>query len=93
MICNIFDRFFKLILPYNKILENKEANEILEKHNKQEHPAVVKDFINLEAIAIAKIAHRKGIMVEVENPYLPKDMIPINELEKYKSYDFLNNIL
>jgi hypothetical protein len=31
MICNIFDRFFKLILPYNKILENKEANEILEK--------------------------------------------------------------
>ena len=31
MICNIFDRFFKLILPYNLILNNKEANEILEK--------------------------------------------------------------
>lgn len=31
MICNIFDRFFKLILPYNKILENEEVNEILEK--------------------------------------------------------------
>ncbi len=31
MICNIFDRFFKLILPYNNILESKEANEILKK--------------------------------------------------------------
>ncbi|HJE03666.1 hypothetical protein AAX26_00592 [Aliarcobacter thereius] len=31
MICNIFDRFFKLILPYNLILNSNEANEILEK--------------------------------------------------------------
>ena len=31
MICNIFDRFFKLILPYNLILNSNEANEILKK--------------------------------------------------------------
>lgn len=31
MICNIFDRFFKLVLPYSNILENNIANDILEK--------------------------------------------------------------
>ena len=31
MIYNIFDRFFKLILPYNLILNSNEANEILKK--------------------------------------------------------------
>lgn len=30
MICNIFDRFFKLILPYCNILENSKKNEILQ---------------------------------------------------------------
>lgn len=30
MICNILDRFFKLILPYNSILNSNESNKILE---------------------------------------------------------------
>ncbi|MFV7791689.1 hypothetical protein ACNO6Z_12675, partial [Aliarcobacter lanthieri] len=32
MICNIFNRFFKLVLPYHNILKNQDiTNKILEK--------------------------------------------------------------
>jgi len=84
---------FKGVLENDKTLIEQGIKEILEKHNKQEHPAVVNDFINLEALMFAKIAYRKGIVIEVDNPLLPTNMFQINELGKYESYDFLNEIL
>lgn len=83
---------FKGILQNDKALVEQGINEVLTKHNKQEHPAVVKDYMNIEALTLAKLAYRKGITVEADNPLLPKEMIPIQELEKYESYDFLKEI-
>ncbi len=84
---------FKGILQNDKTLVEQGINEILSKHNKQEQPAVVKDYMNIEALTLAKLAYRKGIVIEIENPLLPKEMIPVQELEKYESYDFLKGII
>ena len=83
---------FKGILQNDKMLVEQGIYEILAKHNKQEHPAVIKDFLNIEALTMAKLSIRKGIIVEIDNPLLPKAMIPIKELERYESYDFLKEI-
>jgi hypothetical protein len=83
---------FKGILQNDKVLVEQGINEILAKHSKQEQPAVVKDYMNIEALTLAKLAYRKGIIVEIDNPLLPKEMIPIQELEKYESYDFLRDL-
>jgi hypothetical protein len=83
---------FKGILQNDKTLVEQGINEILAKHGKQEQPAVVKDYMNIEALTLAKLAYRKGIVIEIDNPLLPKEMIPIQELDKYESYDFLKDI-
>ena len=83
---------FSGILQNDKVLVEQGINEILAKHNKQAQRAVLKDFINIEALTLAKLAFRRGILVEIDNPLLPIEMIPIHELENYESYDFLNII-
>lgn len=80
---------FKGILQNDKLLIDKGINDLIAKHDKQDHPAVVKDFINLEATTIAKLAYKKGFEVQIESPLVPKELIPTKELDHYESYDFL----
>lgn len=80
---------FKGILQKDKLLIEKGINDLIAKHDKQDHPAVVKDFINLEATTIAKLAYKRGIDVQIDSPLVPKDLIPTKELDHYERYDFL----
>jgi hypothetical protein len=84
---------FKGMLQNDKIIIKQGINEILSKHSMQDQPAVVKDYLNIEALTIAKLAYRKGITIEIDSQILPKEMIPLQELEKYENYSFLDNIL
>ncbi|MCP9764826.1 Imm49 family immunity protein [Lacihabitans soyangensis] len=83
---------FKGLMEFDKNTIEEGIKEILSKHNKQEQPTVIKDYLNLEALTLAKLALRKGILVNIDNPLLPKEMIPINALENYKGYDILKEI-
>lgn len=80
---------FRGILQNDKMLVEKGINDLLSKHEKQDHPAVVRDFINLEATTIAKLAYRRGINVQIDSLLVPKELIPTKELDHYESYDFL----
>lgn len=78
---------FTGILKKEKKLLEKGLIELMEKHQQQEHDAVVNGFMNLEAITLAKIAYRNGIEVSIENKLLPKEMIPTEELKNYEKYN------
>lgn len=80
---------FRGILLRDKSLTEQGINEFLKKHNRQDHPVIVKDFLNIEALTLAKLAYRKGIEVDIKNKLVPKEMIVTKELEKYTTYDFL----
>ena len=82
-----------------KALNNCDKNkmeEILEKlvspkiHKKRNINNIQSEYISFPAIGYAKLAWRKNIQVEVNSKLLPKDLLPINPLEKYDLfYDFL----
>lgn len=83
---------FKGIIAKDTGLIEQGIKEILNKHKNQDQPIIVKDYMNVEALTIAKLAYRRGFIVEIENQLLPKEMIPIQELDKYETYDFLKEI-
>ena len=79
-------------LDKNKSTIEKGLQEIVALHNKQEQPAIVKDYINLEATALAKLAWRKGMEVIIGNNLVPHELLPVEELSVYEGYDFFNEL-
>ena len=49
-------------------------------------------YINYEATAIAKLAWRKGMEIEIDSPLVPKELLPIKELEHYEGYEFFKEL-
>lgn len=60
--------------------------------DKQELPSVVKDFIHLEATALAKLAWRKGLEVHPNSEFIPQQLLPVKELASYERYSFFDEI-
>lgn len=87
-IVTTFEGFFK----NDKSVIEKGLKEIIAIHDKQEQPAIVKDYINLEAAALAKLAWRKGIEVVVNSELVPAELLPIKELSTYEGYEFFKEI-
>ncbi len=84
---------FKGFLYKDKILVENGIDELLSKHHKQEQPKFIKDFINYEATTIAKLANYAGLSLNVEHKLIPKELVPIQPLERYEiPYDFLKEI-
>lgn len=79
-------------LAEDKSVIEKGLNEIAALHAKQEQPAVVKDYISLEATALAKLAWRKGLEVRVNNRFVPHELLPVRELSVYQGYEFFKEI-
>lgn len=83
---------YKALLAEDKT----KMEEILEKlvspkiHKKRNDNPILNQYISLPALGYAKLAWRKGIKVEIENPLIPKALLPISPLGKYAiPYDFL----
>lgn len=79
-------------LNKDKSAIEKGLQEIVAMHAKQEQPAIVKDYINLEATALAKLAWRKGIEVGIDNALVPKELLPTEELPLYEGYEFFKEL-
>lgn len=84
--------FYKALHTNNKA----KMEEILEKlvspkiHKKRNDNPILNKFISLPALGYAKLAWRKGIEVDIDSPLIPKELLPIEPLEKYQiHYDFL----
>ena len=70
----------------------KGIYEVL-KNNKRQHPDDLDyQHIHYEATAIAKLAWRKGMEIEIDNPLVPKELLPVRELEHYEEYEFFKEL-
>ena len=70
----------------------KGIYEVL-KHKKRQHPDELDyQYIHYEATAITKLAWRKGVEIEIDNPLVPKELLPVRELEHYEGYEFFKEL-
>ena len=70
----------------------KGIYEVL-KNNKRQHPDDLDyQHIHYEATAIAKLAWRKGMEIEIDNPLVPNELLPVRELEHYEGYEFFKEL-
>jgi hypothetical protein len=81
-------RTFDGFLYKDKAMIEQGLQEIVDLHDKQEQPALVGDYINLEASALAKLAWRKGFKAEVKSKLIPRELLPVKELPTYEGYQF-----
>ncbi|RXK86060.1 immunity 49 family protein [Filimonas effusa] len=60
-------------------------------HKKRNSQQVYGDFISQPALGYAKLAWLKGIEVEVNSPYVPKELLPVKPLESYRELDLFTD--
>ena len=65
---------------------------VLAKHKKDQR-AFVGEYTSLAAVTIAKLAIRKGYEINIDHPFLPKELLPIKELDNYEGYDFFKDLV
>lgn len=83
---------FKGFVNRDKLLVENGVDELLNKHNKQEQPTFVKDFINYEATTIVKLSNYLDVSLNIEHKLIPKELLPIEPLDHYETpYDFLRD--
>lgn len=76
------------ILNNNKILVEQGLKELIKTHGRRGEFGYAKTYFSFEITALAKLAWRKGIEVEVDSPLVPKEMLPVRELDNYIGYEF-----
>ncbi|OQP49785.1 hypothetical protein A4H97_28255 [Niastella yeongjuensis] len=94
-----WEKNYNGVIPvFEGFIDNDKAKieeglmSLLAKHNKQNQPPVLKDFMNLEATALAKLAWRKGISVDVKSHLIPIVLLPVQEPDQYSGYEFFNEV-
>ncbi|RXK86056.1 immunity 49 family protein [Filimonas effusa] len=60
-------------------------------HKKRNSQQTFCDFISQPALGYAKLAWLKGIEVEVNSPYVPKELLPVKPLESYRELDLFTD--
>jgi len=75
--------------------DKSKMEEILEKlvsskiHKKRNDNPVLSQYISHPAIGYAKLAWRYGLELDINSPLVPKELLPIQPLDKYDiPYDF-----
>lgn len=84
--------FYKALYVGDKAKMEEVLNKLVSPkiHKKRNDNPILNQYISLPALGYAKLAWRKGIEVEVNSPLVPKELLPIQPLEKYEiPYDFL----
>jgi len=91
-------QYVGIITSFDGFLNNNQEQiiagiyELLKTHNKQDLMSLEKKYINFVATAIAKVAWRIGMEIEIDNPLVPKALLPVRELEHYEGYDFFKEL-
>ncbi|RXK86058.1 Imm49 family immunity protein [Filimonas effusa] len=60
-------------------------------HKRRNSQQVYGEFISQPALGYAKLAWLKGIEVEVNSPYVPKELLPVKPLESYRELDLFTD--
>lgn len=69
------------------------VERFLAKHEKQHRSNQVRSqFINIEATMLLKLALIKGYSIFIKNDLVPELLLPLNELESYRHYEFLSEV-
>lgn len=83
---------FKGILLHDPVLAKVGVEELLANHKKQDINELLKEFMSLEATALLKLTRYVGMDIEINNELIPKDILPIKELNEYPVYDFFKEM-
>lgn len=83
---------FEGLLNKDKTQIETGINELVKTIGKRDELTLVKGFFSIETTALAKLAWRKGFEINVESSFVPKEMLPVNELPEYPGYDFFTEI-
>jgi hypothetical protein len=88
-----FDReFFIGFLERDKEKMEYAIKELLmpKVHSSRNQYSLQKEFLSYPSLGYAKLAWIKGFEVEINNPLVPKELLPIKPLKKYEdTYEFL----
>lgn len=82
---------FSGLMNKDKTQIEKGIKELVGEHD-IDSPASIGEFVCLHGLAIAKMAWRIGIEVEINNPLIPKGLLPYEALPIYEGYDFFKEI-
>jgi hypothetical protein len=85
-------KVFKGILQRDSAFAELGIKELLSNHKKQDVNELLKEFMSLEATALLKLTRYVGMDIEINNDFVPKDILPINELNEYPTYDFFKEM-
>jgi Immunity protein 49 len=83
---------FTGLLQNDKIMVEQGLAALLAAHKDQDHIVVFKDFINLEATALVKLAWRQGMEVNIDSPLVPKQLLPVQECPEYPGFEFFSEL-
>jgi hypothetical protein len=67
-------------------------DELIAKHDAQNQPGIIKDYINFEAAAIAKLAIDNGYILKDAERLIPYDLLRATPNEQYEGYAFFDEI-
>ncbi len=67
-------------------------DESIAKHDAQNQPGIIKDYINFEAAAIAKLAIDNGYMLDEAERLIPYELLRAAPNERYEGYAFFAEI-
>jgi hypothetical protein len=91
---------FKGLVDVFKGIQNKNKNqveaglqELLKTHKKRDGHEFIKKYFSIEVTALAKLAWRVGIEVNINNSLVPNEILPIKELKNYDDYDFFKELI
>jgi hypothetical protein len=76
----------------DKAMVEKGLEALLAAHKNQTQPVVLRDFFNIEATTLAKLAWMQGLEVNIDSPLLPKELLPVQECLEYPGFDFFSEI-
>jgi len=91
-----FIEVFEGILAKNKKQTEEALGHMLLLHNElNAYHTLYNEFISVDTTGLAKLAWLNGIEVEIDNPLVPKELLPISPLkdEEYEDYDFIKEYL
>lgn len=87
-------QFFEAIAEKNKEKAEAVLREFLtpKQHKRRNKSILLNQFISHPAIGYAKLAWIKGLKVEVDHPFIPKELLPVQPLPNYDIAPFYPGI-
>jgi hypothetical protein len=84
--------FYKAVSEKNKEGAEKAIYKLLESKNHKKRNHDWPKLISMPALGYTKLAWLSGVEVEIDNPLVPKELLPVQPNEQYDiPYDFLKD--